>query len=271
MTTCGVIGIGKMGEALFSGLSSLAAEEEIRLTGYEISPVRKREIEEKYGLLLAGSLGEMLEQCQVLILAVKPQQMEELLEEIGKDTGGKLIVSIAAGVSTKFIEEKVAPSTRVVRVMPNAPALIREGTLAYCLGPNASFDDGETVKSLLASLGMVVEVPEELMDAVTALSGSGPAYVFLFTQALIDAGVRVGLSRDLASDLVLQTMKGSVELVRRMKGSPAAMIEWVTSPGGTTIAALHSMERAGIKGIIMDGVKAAWERSRELEKLDHSA
>ncbi len=261
---CSIIGVGKMGEAILRGLLPQAKKGEIFITAYEASPRRKKEIEAKYQIPLAQSLEEALEDAQVILIAVKPQQMREVLEGIKDKTWNRLVISIAAGITTSFIQERVDPKTRIVRVMPNTPALVGEGALAYSLGPNTTPQDRQTVERLLAPLGTVVEVSEKLMDAVTALSGSGPAYVFLFLQALSDAGVRVGLPRDLAYTLALSTMKGSLKLIEELQGHPAQMIEMVTSPGGTTIAALAIMERAGFKGIVMDAVAAAHARSREL-------
>lgn len=263
---CSLIGIGKMGEAILKGLLPSVKEGKISLTGYEISPERKIEIEEKYRFLLAPTLEDCIAESQVILVAVKPQQMGELLAQIGSNTSGKLLISVAAGIPGSIIQAQVAPGTRIVRVMPNTPALVGEGVLAYSLGPNTTQADRETVETLLAPLGAVIEVPEKLMDAVTALSGSGPAYVFLFLQALSDAGIGVGLPRDLAYILAIKTMTGSLKLIEELQEHPARMIEMVTSPGGTTIAALHTMERAGFRGIIMDAVKAAARRSEELGK-----
>ncbi len=263
---CGIIGLGKMGEAILKGLLPQVQEGEITLAGYEVSDQRRRELEGRYPLPLASSLQEVLKGTEVILIAVKPQQMDTLLTEMGDLVGGKLLLSIAAGIPSSFIQKRVSSHARIVRVMPNTPALVGEGALAYALGPNTGSNEREIVEKLLSPLGIVIEVAEDLMDAVTALSGSGPAYVFLFLQALSEAGVKVGLPRDLAHTLILQTVKGSLRLLEELKGHPALMMEMVTSPGGTTIAALHAMERAGIRGIIMDGVEAAAQRSKELAK-----
>jgi len=263
---CSIIGLGKMGEAILKGLLPQVQKGEIALTGYEVSDQRKRELEGRYPLTLSSSLQEALEETEVILVAVKPQQIEGLLAEMGGLVEGRLLMSIAAGISSSFIQKRVSPNARIVRVMPNTPALVGEGALVCALGPNTGPKEREIVEKLLSPLGIVIEVAEGLMDAVTALSGSGPAYVFLFLQALSDAGVKVGLPRDLASALIIQTMKGSLRLLEELKGHPALMMEMVTSPGGTTIAALHAMERAGIRGIIMDGVEAAAKRSKELAK-----
>ncbi len=263
---CSIIGVGKMGEAILRGLLSLAEEGGISLTGYEVSPQRRGEISKKYHVQLASSLEDAIEESDAVIVAVKPQQMEALLNNMGPLVGGRLLISVAAGITSAFIHARVSPEARIVRVMPNTPALVREGALAYALGPNAQEEDRRWVEALLSPLGKVVEVEEGLMDAVTALSGSGPAYVYLFMQSLSDAGVRVGLPRELANLLVFQTVKGSLKLMEETGSHPAQLMEMVTSPGGTTIAALHAMERAGIRGIVMDGVRAAESRARELAK-----
>ncbi len=261
---CSLIGVGRMGEAILKGLLPLVEEGKISITGYEISSKRKEEIEKKFPISLASSLEEALDQAQVVILAVKPQHMDGLLREVGPSLGNRLLISVAAGITTSFLKERVAPDTRIVRVMPNTPALIGEGALAYTMGPNTTGEDRERVETLLSPLGTVVEVEERLMDAVTALSGSGPAYVFLFLQALIDGGVRVGLPRDLAFTLALKTMTGSLKLLEALQEHPVKMLEMVTSPGGTTMAALAVMEREGFKGIVMDAVAAAEARGKEL-------
>jgi len=261
---CCLIGVGKMGEALLRGLLPRIKKGEIFFTGYEISSQRKKEVEAKYRISLAQTLEEALKEAQVILMAVKPHQMGELLERIKDKAPGRLMVSIAAGITISFIQARVGSEARIVRVMPNTPALVGEGVLAFTLGPNTTGEDRKSVEQLLAPLGTTVEVPEGLMDAVTALSGSGPAYVFLFLQALSDAGVKVGLPRELAHTLALKTMRGSLKLMEELQEHPAKMIEMVTSPGGTTIAALSVMERAGFRGIVMDAVAAAETRAKEL-------
>lgn len=267
MVRCGIVGVGKMGEALLKGLLKLQSQGEIEILGYEVSRERREEIEERYRMKLEDSLITLLRRCDALFLAVKPQQMGDLLDEMGRWTDGKLLISIAAGISLDTLRRGASSQTKVVRVMPNTPALLGEGAIAYALGPGCGPKEKALVERLLSPLGMVVEVKEALMNAITALSGSGPAYVFLMVEALTDAGVRVGIPRDLSLKLTLKTLDGSLKLMNAVGKHAAEMIDMVTSPGGTTIVALHQMEKAGFKGIVMDAVKAAEERARELEKI----
>jgi pyrroline-5-carboxylate reductase len=217
-----------------------------------------------------------LADCEIVVLAVKPQVLPALLQSKRQHFNKKqLVISIAAGISLDVLESSLAGcDCRVVRVMPNTPALIMEGASALCCGSLANDDDLKTAGAIFDAVGKSVVLGESAMDAVTGLSGSGPAYVFSFIEALIDAGVKVGLSRDVAETLSLQTVLGSVKLAINTGKHPADLRAMVTSPGGTTIAGLHEMERAGFQGIIMDAVEAATKRSRELgeiaaKRVDH--
>jgi pyrroline-5-carboxylate reductase len=179
-------------------------------------------------------------------------------------TPQKLIVSIAAGITLTSLSDGLSSTTRLIRVMPNTPCLVGSGASAFTRGGAASEQDGELVNSLLSTVGLAFEVPEKLLDAVTGLSGSGPAYVYQIIEALSDGGVRVGLPRDVATKLAAQTVMGAAQMVLSTGQHPAALKDAVTSPGGTTIAGLHSLEQGGLRGILMDAVQAATERSREL-------
>ncbi|MBA7660321.1 Pyrroline-5-carboxylate reductase [subsurface metagenome] len=174
------------------------------------------------------------------------------------------VVSIAAGITVHSLEKRLPEDTRVVRVMPNTPVLVQAGAAALCKGTAASPDDLDMVRQILETVGKAVVVPESLMDAVTGLSGSGPAYVFTFIEGLIDAGVREGLPRTIAQELVVQTVLGAALMCQNTGKHPAELTTMVTSPGGTTVAGLHVLERAALRGMLLDAVRAATERSREL-------
>ncbi|NMC21899.1 MAG: pyrroline-5-carboxylate reductase, partial [Thermogutta sp.] len=201
----------------------------------------------------------------VIFLAVKPQSMNDLLAELaGQTAPDRLIVSIAAGVSLAKMESALGKNRRVVRVMPNTPCLVGQGATGYALGSCATEEDGRLVGELLSAVGAAVRVEERLMDAVTALSGSGPAFAYLMIEALADAGVRHGLPRDTARLLAAQTLKGAAEMVLVTGTPPSVLKEQVTSPAGTTIAGLVALESAGFRGAVFAAVQAAAERSAQL-------
>jgi pyrroline-5-carboxylate reductase len=256
----GFIGGGRMGEALIQGIlkSGIIAAEDIGV----IDPVAKRReyLADTYGVITYDSNADerIWSDCATVILAVKPQVMKDvLLDAKDRINDSHLLISIAAGIESSFIE---------TRVMPNTPAFILEAASALSQGPRATQEDMVTAVTIFNSIGKSIILDEKYFDAVTGLSGSGPAYVFTFIEALIDAGLKVGLNRSDAELLVMQTVLGSVKLAMHSKEHPAQLRAMVTSPGGTTIAGLHELEAAGFNGIIMDAVEAATERSKELGK-----
>jgi pyrroline-5-carboxylate reductase len=232
----------------------------------EINPKRRGELATLFpSVKLVGDAVEAAEWGEIVILAVKPQQAEVVLPLIKPAvTPEKLVISIMAGIPTCRIEAGLSPGCRVIRAMPNTPALIGAGATAVCAGRKASPDDLEFAARIFALVGTAVTVEEKQMDAVTGLSGSGPAYVFTFIEALADAGVKTGLPRDVAAQLAAQTVLGSARMIVETGEHPALLKEKVTSPGGTTIAALHALENGSFRGVIMDAVEAACRRSREL-------
>ncbi|MEZ0328677.1 MAG: pyrroline-5-carboxylate reductase [Dissulfuribacterales bacterium] len=263
----GFIGAGQMAEALIKGILAKGLLNPSQIAASEPSAQRRNDLQERLGIGLVEENKAVAGMVDVLVLAVKPQVMMKVLTDIGPSLTPKhLLISIAAGVTTQFMESMLPDGTRVVRVMPNTPALVQAGASALCAGRHASPQDLETAKSIFDAIGKAVVLPEELLNAVTGLSGSGPAYVFTFIQGLIDAGVREGLSRDVAAMLAVQTVFGSALMCLEIGKSPAELTAMVTSPGGTTIEGLYALENRGFRATIMDAVRAATERSRSLSK-----
>jgi pyrroline-5-carboxylate reductase len=263
--TLGFIGGGQMAEALIKGLLSRGLLRSNQINVFDLSEHRRDHLKKSFGINITKGNQEAVRASDIIIMAVKPQSMSIVLEDVRQVvTGDHIIVSIAAGITIAYLEKRLAEGTRVVRVMPNTPSLVQAGAAALCRGTVASSDDLDQVRKLLEAVGKTVIVPEALMDAVTGLSGSGPAYIFAVIEGLIDAGVREGLARDVAQDLVIQTVLGAAVMCQNTGKHPAELTAMVASPGGTTIAGLHVLERAALRGILMDAVKAATERSREL-------
>ena len=263
----GFLGGGRMAEALIKGIlnADLAEASQIMVMDPDVN--RRTLLEETYAITCATDQAEVAD-CSILVLAVKPQIVGSLLETCSEWLGANhLIISIAAGVKLAFMEERLHADCRVIRVMPNTPALVLEGASVLSAGSNAGDADMETANSIFAAIGKSVILPESYLDAVTGLSGSGPAYVFQFIESLMDGAVKVGLSQQDARILVLQTVFGSVKLAMDSDEHPAQLRSMVTSPGGTTIAGLHELEKAGFKAGIMNAVEAATKRSEELGKM----
>jgi len=266
----GFIGGGRMGEALIQGIlrTEIIAAADILV----VDPVasRREYLTETYGVNPYDSSEDehIWSGCDTVILAVKPQIMKEVLRNAkAKINATHLLISIAAGIKTALIDTNLPGcNCRIIRVMPNTPAFVLEAASAVCQGPRATQEDLDTALVIFESIGKAIILDEKYFDAVTGLSGSGPAYVFTFIEALIDAGLKVGLNRSDAELLVMQTVLGSVKLAMSSNEHPAQLRAMVTSPGGTTIAGLHELEAAGFNGIIMDAVEAATKRSKELGK-----
>ncbi|MFW5906667.1 MAG: pyrroline-5-carboxylate reductase [Desulfobia sp.] len=260
----GFVGGGQMAEAIIKGLLQSGLVESSRITVIEPDADRRKFLGDNYSVTTTTA-PEDAEDCGIVLLAVKPQILGRVLEDYkGNLTGKHLVISIAAGIPISFIAEKLAAGSRIIRVMPNTPALILEGASALSGGSGTTEKDMETGMAIFSAIGKCVRLEESYLDAVTGLSGSGPAYVFTFIDAMIDAGIKVGLKPDDARELVLQTILGSVKLVQEKDMHPAQLRSMVTSPGGTTITGLHALEKAAFKAAIMDGVEAAFNRSREL-------
>ncbi len=263
MTQTAILGAGVMGETLLSGLVRAGRRVDHLLVG-EKRADRARELEERYGVAVVGNR-EAARRAETLALVVKPQDMGDLLDEIAPELRpGQLIVSLAAGITTAYIEARVPEGVAVVRVMPNTPALVDEGMAA--ISPGSHCDDVHLVEaeSLMASCGKVLRVPEKQMDAVTAISGSGPAYIFYVVESMIEAGVHLGLPRATATELVVQTLVGSAVMLRETGTHPTVLREQVTSPAGTTAAALRELESHRVRAAFLAAMEAARDRSRAL-------
>ncbi len=262
----GFIGGGNMAEAIVKGLLAGGIPPG-NITVAEPLEQRKSYLSESYGVSTTGDNSSAVASNDIVILAVKPQVCLEALQALSnKSSREKLFISIMAGVPTKTIEAELSAEARVIRVMPNTPALVLEAAAAISPGTRATPDDVACALEIFGQLGTACSVPEKLMDAVTGLSGSGPAYVFAFIEALSDAGVKNGLPRDVATRLAAQTVFGSAKMLLETGEHAAVLREKVTSPGGTTIAGMHVLEKEGFHGTVMTAVDAATSRSAELGK-----
>ncbi len=264
MPTLGIIGGGAMGSALLKGLldKKLFKPEEIFVA--EVDNKKRAQLKADYRIQVTDQPAELAADCEIIILAVKPNMVAGVLKDIASQVSGNLLVlSIAAGITLNFMENQL-PTARFVRVMPNTPARIGQGVSAFALGSNATNNDEESTAAIFGCVGKVIKVPEYLLDAVTAVSGSGPAYVYYFIEALINAGVMAGLSRGDAAVLAMETFLGSTALLKETGAEPNQLKNEVTSPGGTTAAALFELEKGACAGTIMKAVAAAVQRAKEL-------
>src|SRR5205823_12135629 len=264
-----ILGAGRIGESLLAGLLSAGWREpaEVVVTGRREE--RLGELAGRYGVEATLSNAEAIAGAALVVIAVKPQDFDVLLGEIGGLLDpGQTVLSVAAAIPTSAIEQLIAPRVPVVRAMPNAPATVHEGIAGICAGAHAGDEHLALAEEVLSHLGAVVRLPERSMDAVTAVSGSGPAYFALLAEAMIEAGILLGLSREVTTRLVVQTMLGTAKLLRDEHMHPVELREAVTSPGGTTIRAIRELERAGVRAAFLNAIQAAMERSKELAEGD---
>ena len=260
----GFIGAGRMASALAQGMIAAGAARADAISAHDPSEAAARPMAE-FGVRMLGSNAAVAESSDVLVLAVKPQAIPAVLAELEPAmTAGHLVVSVAAGVSLATLAAGLGPLPRLVRTMPNTPALIGEGASAFAPGVSATAEDEALVQRLLGAVGRAYRVPEAQLDAVTGLSGSGPAFVYLMIEALSDGGVKAGLPRDLATALAAQTVLGAARMVLETGLHPGVLKDQVASPGGTTIAGLHALEKGGARAAFIDAVEAATRRSAEL-------
>ena len=260
-----ILGCGKIGEILAAGLAASGWKRPDQIIVTARRPERAEELASRYGFHATVSNREAAREARTLVLSVKPTDVEHLLSEIAAEvTPDHLVLSVAAAISTGYIERRLPPGVPVVRAMPNAPSQVREGVAGVCAGSSATPEHLEAAEAVLRHVGKVVTVSEASMDAVTAVSGSGPAYFALLAEAMIDAGIMLGLSRRVSTDLVVQTMLGTARLLGDAHMHPVELREAVTSPGGTTIMAIRQLEQAGVRAALLNAIQAAMERSREL-------
>jgi pyrroline-5-carboxylate reductase len=265
--TIGFIGAGQMARALASGFVKAGLLAPERIVAADPAPGALDAFAEAVpGARVAADNASVAQQAGILLVATKPQQIASALTPLKGACGGKLVISIAAGVKLATLAAAL-PKARLVRVMPNTPCLVGQSASGYCLGPGATQDDRQLVAELLGAVGLAFEVDEKLLDAVTGLSGSGPAFVYVIIEALSDGGVRMGLPRDVAAALAAQTVRGAAQMVLETGEHPATLKDRVASPGGTTIAGLQALESGGLRGTLMAAVEAATRRSIELGQL----
>lgn len=259
----GVVGGGQMGRALVGGMLAGGLVEPPGLRLVEPSEESRSWWAANHPGIAIGDLKAVVSSSDIVLLAVKPNVISKVTDQLADQWGGKLVVSIAAGISLEQLCSGVGHE-RVVRVMPNTPSLVGEGASAYCCGKDVTAQDRTTIQSILDSVGMSVEIDEGQMDAVTGLSGSGPAYVCMVIEAMADGGVQAGLPRPLALQLAVQTVLGTAKMIGDTKRHPAELKDAVASPGGTTIAAISVLEQNGLRGALIQAVAASANRSREM-------
>jgi pyrroline-5-carboxylate reductase len=261
----GFIGAGKMATALAHGLCQAGFTTGDRIVASDVAEPARESFISQTGARVVATNVAVLDQSEIVVLAVKPQHFRQVLAElVGRVRPQHLLISIAAGVPLATMTELLGSQQRLVRVMPNTPCLVGVSASAYCLGGAASAEDGRLVSRMLSAVGLAFELPEQLLDSVTGLSGSGPAFVCLVVEALADGGVKMGLPRDVALKLAAQTVMGTAQMILETGQHPATLKDAVASPGGTTIAGLHELERGNLRGCLMNAVEAATLRSREL-------
>jgi pyrroline-5-carboxylate reductase len=265
VTKIAVIGAGNMGEALLAGLLADGTAQPLSLWATDVESERVGLLGSRYGIRTGGDNQAAAAWADVLVLAVKPQTMNRVLEEL-KDILPQhtLVISVATGISLARIAAALGGNRKLVRVMTNTPVLVRAGATALAVSPSVSFEDRALAIRMFEAVGKVIVVEEHLMDAVTGLSGSGPAYVFQVIEALADGGVKMGLPRETALSLAAQTVFGAAKLLLETNEHPGRLKDKVASPGGTTIAGLHALEAGGVRAAFMDAVEAATKRAEEL-------
>lgn len=264
----GFLGTGNMAEALIKGLINSGVVEAKQIHGSDPRKERCQEMTDRYAIHATTHNEDVVRHAEIVILSVKPQILPKVLDEIAPHLKpSALVISIAAGTPLGAIERRLPAGTRVVRTMPNTPALVGAGATAIAAGAHAKEADVEATQRIFDAVGMTVVIDESQLDAVTGLSGSGPAYVFLIIEALSDAGVKMGLSRYNAQALAAQTLLGSAKLLIETHEHPGRLKDMVTSPGGTAIAGLHTLEAGGLRTTLINAVEAATNRSRELGAL----
>jgi len=263
--TVGFLGAGKMATALARGFVQAGLTKAEQIIASDPVEAARSAFAKDVGAKITGFNPDVLKSAAVVLLAVKPDQVADVLKEVRSHfTEKHLLISIAAGVTLTKLESGLGGGARVIRVMPNTPALVGASATAYALGKNATTEDGRLAQKLFSSVGVAFQLKESLLDAVTGLSGSGPAYIYTIIEALSDGGVAVGLPREVATRLAAQTVLGSARMVLETGQHPGALKDMVTSPGGTTIEGIHELEKGGLRNALMNAVRAATEKSKKL-------
>ncbi len=263
-----ILGIGNMGSALMKGIINAKLTPPKKIIAYDIDLPRLQAIAAEWKIRIAADLSAAAEISEILLLCVKPQTLASVLQTIKPVIRpDHLVISIVAGVRIEFIQQMLGTELGIVRAMPNIAATVDEGAAALAYGEHVSAEQQEIAKSIFEAVGDAVIVSEDQLDAVTGLSGSGPAYIYMVIESLIDGGVKMGLSRDIATKLAIQTVLGSAKLAKTSRLHPAILRDQVTTPGGTTINAIHELESHGLRAMLINAVVTATERSKELSKL----
>ena len=260
----GIIGCGKMGSALVKGAIKENAIDGQKVMVIDLVPELAQKLSNDIGATVAKTNDDLSKNSDAILLCVKPQDMISLTDSLTKERSSKLFISIAAGIKIDDLEKSLKNDDRVIRVMPNTPAMIGQGASAQSKGKNATESDTEFVSKILNAVGISIEVPEKQLDAVTGLSGSGPAYIYTVIEALADGGVLVGLPKEKALTLAAKTVIGAAKMVMKSDEHPAKLRDQVASPGGTTIAGLAALESGKLRSTLIEAVKAATKRSEEL-------
>lgn len=265
----GVIGFGKMGRAIVSGMFKKNSISASQVIGCDLSPKIRTSINQELGVEMLSDPKEIATRCDIILLSVKPFHIASVCEEISHLINpNHLLISVAAGISTAFMEKRLPKNSAVIRVMPNTPALINEGMSVLSKGQFVSEEQLELATKMFNAVGDVATVEEPLMDAVTAISGSGPAYMFLMLEAMADAGLKMGLKKDVATKLATQTMLGAAKLVKETGEMPAKLKDDVTTPAGTTIEGLVELEHGNFRSTVINAILKAKERSTQLVSND---
>jgi len=264
----GFVGAGNMAEAIIKGLLAKQVVGPTQIAAYDILESRLRHVAETHGIKGESSNAALVDWAEVIVLAIKPQVCQAALGEIGPRLGpDKLVISVAAGVAVKTIKDAVKTGTRIIRTIPNTPAMVLAGVTGLAADASVSAEDFQVAETVFGAVGRTVAIDEKLMDAATGLSGSGPAYVFVIIEALADGGVKMGMSRQVAEIFAAQTVLGAAKLFLETGLHPGQLKDMVTSPGGTTIAGLHQIELGGVRAALMNAVEAATRRSEELGRM----
>ncbi|MDQ3982997.1 MAG: pyrroline-5-carboxylate reductase [Actinomycetota bacterium] len=265
MTKLAVLGAGQMGEALIAGLVASGWRKPEDIVATARTAARLEGLAAAYSVQTTTSNPDAVADAEIVVLAVKPQDVESLLGDVSSHLGpDHTVLSVVAAIPTSFIESRLAAAVPVVRAMPNTPSIVHEGMAGIAPGRHATDEHLALARDVLSHVGRVVTVPESYLDAVTAISGSGPAYFALLAEAMIEAGILLGLAREMSTELVVQTMLGSAKLLRDEHMHPVELREMVTSPGGTTIRAIRVLEQSGVRAAFLNAIQAAMERSQEL-------